>query len=81
MSSDGKPFECVGERRESAAAVRILSQLPHWQDKPVVKALAATARAMVSDAEISSLLDAQPALAFPDPDIAAGVDRTMKAEP
>ncbi len=78
MSQDGKPFECVGERRESAAAVRMLSRLPHWRDKPVVKALAATARALVSDAGVRSLLDDQPDLAFPDPDIAAEVDRTMK---
>jgi hypothetical protein len=80
MSHDVKPFECVGERRESAAAVRILSQLPHWQDKPVVKALTATARAMVSDAGVRSLLDDRPDLAFPDPDIAAEVDRTMKID-
>ena len=26
MSRDGKPFECVGERRESAAAFRLLSE-------------------------------------------------------
>jgi hypothetical protein len=81
MSHDGKPFECVGERRESAAAVRILSQLPLWRDKPVVKALAATARSMVSDAGVRSLLDDQPGLAFPDPDLAAEVDRTMKFGP
>jgi hypothetical protein len=81
MSRDGKPFECVGERRESAAAVRILSQLPLWRDKPVVKALAATARSMVSDAGVRSLLDDQPGLAFPDPDLAAEVDRTMKFGP
>ncbi len=78
MSPDGKPFECVGERRESAAALRMLSERPLWQEKPVVKALAATARAMVSDAEVTALLDDQPALAFPDPDIAVGVDRIMK---
>ena len=44
----------------------------------MVAALAATARAMVSDAGVRSLLDDQPDLAFPDPDIAAEVDRTMK---
>ena len=56
----------------------MLSERPLWQEKPVVKALAATARAMVSDAEVTALLDDQPALAFPDPDIAVGVDRIMK---
>ena len=32
MSDADKPFECVGERRESAAAMRILSSLPGWRD-------------------------------------------------
>ncbi len=81
MSSDGKPFECVGERRESAAALRMLSRLPDWQDKPVVKALTTRARATVSEAGVRALLDAQPDLAFPDPGIAAEVDRTMKIGP
>jgi hypothetical protein len=34
MSDDDKPFECVGERRESAAALRILSSLPAVEGRP-----------------------------------------------
>ena len=41
MSRDGKPFECVGERLESAAALRLLSGLPRWRDQAVVQALPA----------------------------------------
>ncbi len=78
MSEDGKPFECVGERRESAAAFRILSELPRWRETPVVRALAGTARAMVSDAAVSSLLSAQAGLAYPDPRVASAVDAMMR---
>ena len=46
MSDDDKPFECVGERRESAAAMRMLSERPEWRVSPVVAALADRARAM-----------------------------------
>lgn len=34
-----KPFECVGEVEESAAALKALSTMPEWQDDVVVKAL------------------------------------------
>lgn len=34
---DGKPFECVGETLESAAAMKHLSTLPEWQDELIVK--------------------------------------------
>jgi len=78
MSRDDKPFECVGERLESAAALRILSRLPQWRDEPVVSALAGTAGTMVSDSDVQALLTAQPGLAFPDPDIAAAVDRVLR---
>ncbi len=57
MSDDDKPFECVGERRESAAAMRILSDRPDWKDTVVVASLADRARAMVSDERRSSLAD------------------------
>jgi hypothetical protein len=77
MSDEDKPFECVGERRESAAAMRILSHLPQWKDTPVVTALAARARALVSDAEVREMMAAQPDLAFLDPDVASRVDRLL----
>jgi len=35
-----KPFECVGESEESAAALRCLASRPAWKDHAVVRALA-----------------------------------------
>ena len=55
MSRDDKPFECVGERRESAAALRLLAAQPGWRDAPVVAALAPQAEALVSDADVADL--------------------------
>jgi UDP-N-acetyl-alpha-D-muramoyl-L-alanyl-L-glutamate epimerase len=81
MSNEDKPFECVGERRESAAAIRILSQLPQWRDTVVVTALSSRARGMVSDAEVAILLTAQPSLAFPRADVSAAVDRVLTEVP
>ncbi len=78
MSRDGKPFECVGERLESAVALRVLSELPRWEDKAVVSALAETAGTVVSDADVTTLLSPQPELAFPEPGIAAAVDRVLR---
>ncbi len=77
MSDEDKPFECVGERRESAAAMRILSFLPEWRDAPVVEALADRARSLVSDADVSALLTPSDDLAFADPGIAGPVDRQL----
>ncbi len=56
MSDEDKPFECVGERRESAAAMRMLSFRPEWQDSVVVAALAGRARALVDDEDVQALL-------------------------
>jgi UDP-N-acetyl-alpha-D-muramoyl-L-alanyl-L-glutamate epimerase len=81
MSDADKPFECVGERRESAAAFRILSHQPLWKDKPVVAALSGPARAMVSDEDVQDLLTARPADSFPDGEIAAAVARTLGEVP
>jgi hypothetical protein len=77
MSNDDKPFECVGERRESAAAMRILSERPEWKDTVVVASLADRARAMVSDDDVRALLTAQPGLRFARPEVADGVDRLL----
>ncbi len=81
MSDADKPFECVGERRESAAAFRILSHQPLWKDKPVVAALSGSARSMVSDADVQDLLTARPGHFFPDGDVAAAVARTLGEVP
>ncbi len=77
MSTADKPFECVGERRESAAALRLLSTEDEWRDTPVVAALAAHARAMVSDDDVDTLLAPEPGLAFPDPEVADSVTRFL----
>jgi UDP-N-acetyl-alpha-D-muramoyl-L-alanyl-L-glutamate epimerase len=77
MSAEDKPFECVGERRESAAAMRILSFLPDWQDTPVVRALADRSRSLVSDAEVSALWAPSDELAYPDPTVAGPVARFL----
>ena len=77
MSEEGKPFECVGERGESAAAMRMLSDLPTWKDKVVVAALAERARSMVSDRDVDRLLAPEPSPGFPDPEVAAAVDRLL----
>ena len=69
MSDDDKPFECVGERRESAVALRMLAELPGWRghaggDGPGRRWPPAWSPTPTS----SDLLDPAPDLAFPDPD-------------
>lgn len=48
--STEKPFDCVGERLESAAAVALLADRPAWRDQRVVAALAPEARALLRSA-------------------------------
>jgi hypothetical protein len=81
MSDEDKPFECVGERRESAAALRMLSEQPEWKDSIVVDALSDRARALVSEAEIELLLTPATDLRFPEPTVATAVDRFFGALP
>ncbi len=75
MSGKDKPFECVGERRESAAAFRLLSEQEEWRATSVVAALGPRARTMVSDDDVTALLDPVPELAFPEPAVAAAAER------
>jgi UDP-N-acetyl-alpha-D-muramoyl-L-alanyl-L-glutamate epimerase len=77
MSDQDKPFECVGERRETAAALRILASRPEWRDAPVVRALAARSRSLVSEAEVTALLTPSDQLAFADPVVAERVARQL----
>jgi len=77
MSDADKPFECVGERRESAAALRLLSERPAWRDSVVVTALAPVAAALVDDDDVARLLAADDGLAFPDPVVAGAVDALL----
>jgi hypothetical protein len=73
MSDVDKPFECVGERRESAVALMMLAELEQWRITPVVEALAPVAADLVTDAAVADLLTPRDELAFPQPDIAAAV--------
>ncbi|MCB0976357.1 MAG: hypothetical protein KDB02_02750 [Acidimicrobiales bacterium] len=46
--SSEKPFDCVGERLETAAAVVLLSEREAWRDQAVPAAVADEARAMLA---------------------------------
>jgi hypothetical protein len=80
MSVDDKPFECVGERRESAAAMRILSARSEWRETPVVSALADSARGLVDEDDVLALLTPTPGSGFADPEVADSVRRLLVAE-
>ncbi|HEX2577564.1 MAG TPA: hypothetical protein VHK88_14525 [Aquihabitans sp.] len=81
--SSEKPFDCVGERLETAAALVLLDRTDGWRDQAVVRALATEARAMLDAAgvepgsflELGSLDGLPPeyraALAGLGPDLAA----------
>jgi hypothetical protein len=77
MSDVDKPFECVGERRESAAALHLLASRPAWRDSTVVSALAATAGALVDDADVAALLAPDDSLAFAVPEVATAVAQLL----
>ena len=77
MSEEDKPFECVGERRESAAAMRLLSSLPAWREKVVVSALAERARDLVTDADVEALLTPVGTPGFAGDELARAVDRQL----
>jgi len=79
MSDVDKPFECVGERRESAAALSMLSERPAWNRSAVVTALAHPARAVVGPDDIEALLAPAGDLAFPRADVATAVSRFFGA--
>ncbi|NLD75140.1 MAG: hypothetical protein GX643_00590 [Acidimicrobiales bacterium] len=46
--SDEKPFDCVGERHESAAAVSLLADLPGWSHQEVISTLRDEARRVLA---------------------------------
>lgn len=50
---DAKPFDCVGERHESAAAVVLLSRQPNWASQVVVRELAPEAEAVLDGAGLT----------------------------
>ena len=80
MSDTDKPFECVGERRESAVALRLLAGRPAWRNSAVVAALAPVARSLVDDDDVADLLTPDPGLAFDDPVVAAAVDALLAGD-
>ncbi len=47
--SDEKPFDCVGERHETAAALVMLADDPIWSDQIVPNALAGEARSVLAE--------------------------------
>ncbi len=79
MSKDDKPFECVGERRESAVAVRLLSRRPGWAGSPVITALAPMAEALVSDRDVDELFAPDPTVGMGIGDIEGLVARLIEA--
>ncbi|MGO9027637.1 MAG: endonuclease domain-containing protein [Acidimicrobiales bacterium] len=81
MSDEDKPFECVGERRESAVALRLLSELPAWRQSVVVTALAGRARSLVSEADVVAALTPAARLDYPDPEVAAAVAALLTGAP
>ncbi|MGZ8763869.1 MAG: hypothetical protein ACXW2Y_11155 [Acidimicrobiia bacterium] len=52
--SEAKPFDCVGERMESAAALALLADAPAWEHYSVVSALAPEARSLLAAHATSS---------------------------
>ena len=81
MSDEDKPFECVGERRESAVALRLLTEQPRWRRSPVVEALAERARSLVGDADVAATLTPAGGLGFPDPAVATAVADLLTGAP
>lgn len=49
-----KPFDCVGERLETAAAVALLAGQDRWRSQVVVHAVAEEARALLADAGVDA---------------------------
>ena len=77
LSPEDKPFECVGERRESAAAIALLAA--RGDSGAVVTALAGRAAALAGGPVVDELLAADHTLDFPDPEIAGAVARYLEA--
>ena len=86
--SDEKPFDCVGERLETAAALVLLGRTDGWRDQAVVTALVGEAQALLDAAGVvaESFLEVGPVELLPmeyrgvvaalAPDLAAVVHAT-----
>jgi len=73
---EAKPFECVGEIRESQVALSLALRQPHWRDSPVAAAMLdrLPALADAADAFGAEVLGLQPSPALPDPRYAEARD-------
>ncbi len=60
LIAEDKPYECVGERRESAYALTLLAANPSWSTSAVVKALVDEARHVPGVEQGPSLLEGDP---------------------
>ncbi len=77
MSPDDKPFECVGERRESAAAIWMLARMPEWRESAVVASLRSRAEELVGEDDVADVLAPAGGPAFPVPAVAAALDEAF----
>ncbi len=77
MSPDDKPFECVGERRESAAAIWMLARMPEWRESAVVASLRPRAEELVGEDDVADVLAPADGPAFPVPAVADAVDEAF----
>lgn len=50
---DHKPFECVGEGRESRAAMAALAERPEWREDEIVERFAREIRSQLTDGDLS----------------------------
>lgn len=80
---DDKPFDCVGERQESAHAFALLADRDGWRDLPVVVALADEAQKVAAelDADDADLLAAYGPHRIPEPIRAAVADAVAALGP
>ncbi|MGC8461953.1 MAG: endonuclease domain-containing protein [Candidatus Dormibacteria bacterium] len=60
LITEDKPYECVGERRESAYALMLLAQDSEWKDSPVVHALSNEAKDVPGVEQGAELLEGDP---------------------
>ena len=83
--STEKPFDCVGERHESAAAVALLARLPRWRDQLVPSVLASEALEVLAEIgarpEDFLRIDAVDALPEEYRTLIAGLQTEMVVEP
>ena len=79
LISADKPFECVGERREAAAALGFLAHQPRWAHSAVVRALAAAAEDLAgADPATDASLWGTDATHHVPPDVLALVRATLR---